>query len=211
MTRSQYSTEKRVLLWDDGDFHPIPVGAVKVPLPAIRQETEASCGAAALQSVCCYYGVGPLDQWEYVRDLVELGMDETKGADPLHLRRVAERYGLTVEERSPMTREELTRFLEEGKPVLIMVQSWGDRPSYEGVWDDGHWLVAIGYDETGVFFVDPTLEGLHGYISYEDLEQRWHDIDEADNVRKYVNRYGMVLWRPGVEHPAYMTKAYRIP
>jgi len=31
----------------------------------------------------------------------------------------------------------------------------GWRKSYKGIWSEGHWVIAIGYDRDGMFFEDP--------------------------------------------------------
>ncbi len=49
-------------------------------------------------------------------------------------------------------------------------------------WKDGHYVVAIGYDKERIYLEDPSTI-LRSYISYQDLEERWHDTDKA---RKYI-------------------------
>ncbi len=35
-----------------GQFKPVPVGSIKIPLPDIQQPDDYWCGAAALMSIC---------------------------------------------------------------------------------------------------------------------------------------------------------------
>jgi predicted double-glycine peptidase len=189
-------------------YRRIPKAAIKIPLPDTIQQNDFSCGASALQAVCAYYGVGPEEEWEYVRDLK---MDVRVGSHPFQIKRAAKRYGLRVIEHQPMTIAQLKRYLDRGKPVLMMIQAWSDdvrkRSSpkyYKNRWIDGHWVVAVGYDSTGLFFEDPSLEAVRGYLSYADLEDRWHDTGPR---RLPLSKYGMVVWKPGAKKPAYATRA----
>jgi hypothetical protein len=56
-----------------------------------------------------------------------------------------------------MTIGQLKTSVRRLRPVLIMLQAWGTigdteepRKSCKRIWRDGHWVVAIGYDEKGV-------------------------------------------------------------
>ena len=51
-------------------FHPIPKGAIRVPVPDTSQQTDSTCGASSLQAVCKYFGVGPDDEWQLDRKSV---------------------------------------------------------------------------------------------------------------------------------------------
>jgi uncharacterized protein YvpB len=126
-------------------------------------------------------------------------MDTRIGAHPHHLVSVARKFGLAMEEYLPMSIGQLKSCLRKGRPVLMMIQAWGEdkqkRPfkSYKGVWDEGHWIVAIGFDEAGVFFEDPSLEAIRGFIPYEVLEERWHDRGPRG---KHIDHYGLAVWHP---------------
>ncbi len=169
---------------------PIPRNAIKAPVPNVEQGSDSTCGAAALQAVCGYFGVGPNLEGDYVRDMK---FDPRIGSHPHHLARTAREYGLEAEEHLGMSTEELKRVLRSGVPVVLMIQAWGDRATYAGVWDQGHWVVAIGYDRGGVYFEDPSLGPIRGYLTYQQLDDRWHDVGPRN--RRMV-RYGLVLRKP---------------
>lgn len=170
----------------------IPRGAIKVELPGVTQRTDSTCGAAALQAICGYYGVGPDEESRFVKDLA---MDGRIGSHPYQIARAARRYGLTIEEHQPMAAATLRRNLDRRRPVLIMLQAWGRAgQSYARVWKHGHWVVAIGHDRAGVYFEDPVLEIARGFLRHAELDERWHDVGPR-GVR--LERYGMVLWKPG--------------
>jgi predicted double-glycine peptidase len=171
-------------------YRDIPAGAVRVPVPDTEQDTDATCGASSLLAVCLYYGVGPVEEREVARDM---GMDLARGANPEHIVKAAQLYGLRVREEQPMCVERLRELVGQGKPVVCMLQAWGGRRRYWDDWADGHWVVAIGWDRSGVYFEDPSIAGARGFLSYEDLEDRWHDVGAYG---RKVPRYGVALWRP---------------
>ena len=55
------SDRPRLARQEKGDYHPIPNGAIKIPLPDIQQPDDYSCGAASFMSVASYFGAGPED------------------------------------------------------------------------------------------------------------------------------------------------------
>jgi uncharacterized protein len=192
-------------------YRRITPDAIRIPVPDTSQQKDYSCGASSLQAVCHYYGVGKEDEWEYVEDLK---MDKRIGSHPFQITRVARKYGLKVVERQPMSIAELRKVLRQRKPVLMMIQAWGEeentpgyRKSYKDIWEDGHWVVAIGYDREGIFFEDPSLQAVRGYLTDEELEERWHDVGPH---QRHVDHYGMVLWKPGFGTSVYSSRAERI-
>jgi predicted double-glycine peptidase len=166
-----------------------------IELPNTVQATDYTCGAAALLSVSAYYGAGPKTEAEVVRDM---GFGED-GSDPAHLVGAAHRYGLHVHEYRAMTDRQLARCLDRGRPVILMLQAWPEKPPLTGfrdVWDSGHWVVAIGHDARGVYFADPSLDGARGVLSHAELDERWHDIEGVEAHHTY--RYGVAVWRQRV-------------
>jgi predicted double-glycine peptidase len=191
-----------------GMYKAIPENSIKVPLPDTRQGEDYSCGASALQAICGYFGVGPEEEEDYVRDL---GMDTRVGTHPDQVITTAERYGLRVSGKDFMTVDEVKALLDQGKPVMMMIQAWRDsetEETYVGEWGEGHWVVAIGYDHAGMYFEDPSLAAIRGFISYPGLKERWHDTGRRG---KHMEHYGLAIWKPRIRYPAYATRARRIP
>lgn len=166
----------------------IPQGAIKIPLPDTLQSEDFTCGGVALKSILEYYGAGKFTEKEME---VELHMT-SDGTDPYQLVEVIEKYKLCYLEYRSMNSYQLIDFLNKQKPVMIMLQAWGYLPSYSEVWDNGHWVIAIGYDTKGFYFEDPSSSKKRGYLLFEDLEQRWHDIEGHDE--HHVEHYGLVVW-----------------
>src|SRR5688572_9437111 len=140
----------------------IPRGAIRIPVPDTVQQTDWTCGAASVRAICGYFGCGPSTERQYKLDM----SIPRAGADPEHLMWGFLRYGLDFRAYYPMTVEQLESSVRRGRPVLLMLQAWGKdkrtgqyRRSYARVWQDGHWVVAIGYDREGVYFEDPSING----------------------------------------------------
>jgi predicted double-glycine peptidase len=52
-----------------------------------------------------------------------------------------------------------------GRPVIVQIQAWGDEGTdYTNDFDDGHYVVAIGFDENYLYFEDPWIIGNIAYI-----------------------------------------------
>ncbi len=181
----------------------IPRGAIRIDLPNVVQLSDHTCGPAALLAICAYYGVGPDDE-----DAIAADMKATAdGTDPYQIVDAAQRYGLRVKEYRVMSNKRLRRCLDKRRPVVLMLQAWGDPPpaSYEADWDDGHWVVAIGYDDDGVYCEDPSLPAARGFVTWDELRKRWHDVEGPAN--DHTERYGVAIWKRGVKRSQFATRA----
>lgn len=181
----------------------IPRGAIRVELPNVVQRQDYTCGAAAVLAIATYYGAEVTEA-----ELVDVMAFDRRGSDPAHLHAAAAHCGLRVQEVQPMSDAQLRACLDRARPVILMLQAWGDRASYVDHWTDGHWVVAIGYDRRGVYFEDPMLECVRGYLPYAELGARWHDLAGPDDAR--VERYGLAMWRPRSRGGAQLGRARRL-
>lgn len=194
-------------------FCPIPRGAIKVAVPDTTQQTDCSCGSSCLQSVCKFYGVGPDDEWQFTR---ALKMDHRVGSHPFQIIRAAHRFGLKCKPYHCMTPADLTRELRKRHPVLLMIQAWGDevhrgrkrwRRSYQDHWKDGHWVIAIGFTLHGFIFEDPSLQAIRGFLTEEELMERWRDTGPQG---RQMRNYGVAIWRPRFRGSSYEVRAEKI-
>jgi predicted double-glycine peptidase len=195
-------------------YRPIPENALRIPVPDTTQQTDYSCGASSLQAIAKYFGVGPDDEQEFVRDI---GLDHRVGSHPDQIETTAKRYGLRCRPYPGMSLSELHAELRSGHPVMLMIQAWGrqrigtrmrPRRRYKKWWKDGHWVVAIGFDEEAIFFEDPSLQAVRGYLRNEELETRWHDTARHG---RHTEHFGLAIWHPKRQISAYETRAERIP
>lgn len=190
----------------------IPAGAIKVDLPDSRQETGYSCGASCLLAVARYYGKAfTADEDFFVKTI---RVDPRIGSHPNQIEAAAKRLGLKTEYADGMDDADLRSHLDKGRPVLIAIQAYGSgsdkrKLDYSDKWGDGHWVVAIGYDDGGIFFEDPSMNAVRGYLSSAELASRWHDVS---NNGKRKAGIGLALWmEPEPTVPFYRAFAKTIP
>ena len=111
--------------------------------------------------------------------------------------RDAEARGLAAEWRTGMAEQDLEADLDRGVPVLLAIPAWADEPPADAAgWaartEDGHYVVAVGYDAARFYFEDPAMFGV-GYIGRAELEARWHDFDEFGTR---LEHFGIAFTRP---------------
>lgn len=173
----------------------IPESTIKIKLPDVAQEKDYSCGASALNSVLNYFAKSSLNE-KRIRE--ELKIKNT-GTDPYQIKRVLRNSGLRYKEYRKMKIAQLKKCVDEKKPVMIMIQAWGDEKKYKTCkykCKDGHWIIAIGYDNENFYFEDPSLFGTIGYINIDALDDRWHDIESyypGDKVVHFTDHYGLSI------------------
>jgi predicted double-glycine peptidase len=181
------------------NYAAIPASAVKIKLPGIQQPDDYSCGAAALMSILSYYGIQP----EGYDDLKK-GLHTTKknGTNYKRILRFAKQQGLEVEEHADMTLKELKKYLDDAKPVICSIQAYDDKDQgaarakiYRERDDFGHYVVAIGYDEHNIYFMDPSLTGRRGYLAQDEFVDRWHDNEGSAKKPKLIRHLGLVIWK----------------
>ena len=151
-----------------------------IPYPETRQVFNYDCGANALVSVLVFAGL------EEREDRVALLAGTTKaGTDTEGIVRVLRYYGLPRRARQQMHVNDLRRAIDAGHPTLLTLQAYREssRP-YRELWDDGHWVVAIGHDKRRILFEDPSA--FHRtWLADEELRQRWHDLDRGKRIRQW--------------------------
>ncbi len=156
--------------------------AAELALPDVRQSTSYTCSAAALLAVLAYYGIEARED--------RLGATPEDGAPPPAIVRVARAHGLSAELREGLSVDDLARETRAGRPVLIAIQAWRDRPRrYRDDWEDCHYVIVIGVERDRVVVEDPSLLGSRGVLTRAELEERWHD---TDGKRRYL-RLGILF------------------
>lgn len=166
----------------------LPPSAIRVPL--CRQATDYTCGVAALQSILGYHLT------DVRQDVLakKVKADPQTGARYRQIEKYARKQGYTVTDYADMTIEDLETLLDAGNPVICLIQAWAKPGTdYANDWKDGHYVVAIGYDQNSVYFMDPSTLGNYTYIPIDEFLVRWHD---GDSKRKYVH-FGICLQKAG--------------
>jgi len=163
-----------------------------IRVPLARQNANYTCGVAALQSILGYYNIDKrLDVLS-----AEVKPDQENGTNYLTMASFAKSLGFDVSTRTNMTLDELKRHVDQKKPILLAIQAWADsKSSYSSNQnEDGHYVVAIGYDDKNFYFMDPSTLGHYTYIPTEEFVSRWHDFDSYSN--QTLIRFGMILTKP---------------
>jgi len=155
----------------------------------VRQTFDFDCGVTALQAVMEYYGVEMR-----VDDLLkELKTDED-GTHYANMIALAEKRGFTVFASEGVPLEELKRFIDTGYPVIVTVQAWAERymtlEEWKSDFDDGHYVVLIGYQGNIIIFEDPASPR-RTWLTDEEFLARWHDTEPKTNRK--LEHFAMVL------------------
>lgn len=161
-----------------------------IELHNLRQTYDFDCGAKALQGVLAFYGV---EEREDVL-LADLSSDPTHGTSLENMTRVARQRGFDVECSSGWTLDQVKGHIDEGRPVIVAIQAWSEKYLSLREWrenyDDGHYVVVIGYDGPVLYFEDPA--SFHRtWLKENEFMARWHDEDPKTG-EKYI-RVGLVL------------------
>ncbi len=147
--------------------------------PLVRQSTDYTCGVAGLMSVLRYYG------FQVREDTLasELGTDQELGTDYRRIIEAARARGIQADPQAEMSPDVLETHIDGRQPVMCCIQAWGDPADYTGD-DNGHWVVAIGYDDENLYFMDPSTLGNVTFITRDELVERWHDSTaDAELIR----------------------------
>mgnify|MGYP001595489356 CR=1 FL=1 len=154
--------------------------------PLSRQSSAFSCGAAVVQSLLHYYDVKDTREEEIID---AMGTNPKDGTNIKAMVKYLNKNGLKTKETANTKLESVKKWINSGHPIVVSLQAWGEdeEPDYSQN-KDSHYVVAIGYSNTSIFFEDPSLLGNRGFLTNEELEQRWHD---EDSTHKAIFVYGL--------------------
>ncbi len=186
-------------------------------VPLYRQSHNFTCGVACVASVLRYAGYD-FDTRED-RLLWELGATPENGTNYVRIAEYLDGVRIDGSPDTPVFATEimctdyasdeddpalrlLAQFraeLDEGTPVICVIQAWRDDGDYTAATeDDGHYVVLIGYGKDAesdtyiYYFMDPSTSGSYTYLTEEEFILRWHDNLEGKPTRiaiavSYVN------------------------
>ena len=143
--------------------------------PETRQTFNFDCGANALMSLLVYAGIE--EREDRIAKLA--GTTEKDGTGPDGVLRVLSYYGLPVLAMQKMRPAGIRERIDQGFPTIIAIQAYRESSEpYAKLWTEGHWVVAIGYDEHRIYFEDPSCFR-RTWLADEELLERWHDDDRG--------------------------------
>ncbi len=159
-----------------------------IPVPLARQATGYTCGVAALQSVLHYFGQS------YRQDVLAeaLGSNPEHGTNYKRMAAFAQANGVACQAHEGLSPATLRAMVGAGKPVVIALQAWGEPGvDYAADWEDGHYVVVVGFDDANFYFMDPSVLGNYTYLSVDALLARWHDCYLEDGQIVRLHRFGL--------------------
>lgn len=152
-----------------------------------------------MMSVVCYWTGEDLEESDVAN---QMNSTSTYGTLVQNMIDFAENNSFSVQKISNMDLNELFSWIDLEIPVIVLIQAWSGSIVYNWTadWSDGHWVVACGYDDQKVYFMDPWTLGRYTFIDRNEFEDRWHDVD---GCCEKVWHLGLVLikdqppqWRP---------------
>jgi len=161
---------------------------VELDFPDLRQEFNYDCGVTCFQQVLIYYGIEKRED-----ELIKLLSTEKTsiiehGTKLSKMIEVAKYYGLEAEILRNSSIKKIKELLDEKIPSILLLQAWRDYSvdnlDWEKDYHDGHYVVAVGYNDTRIFFEDPSSV-VRTYLTYEELEKRWHDVDDNNKTKNH--------------------------
>jgi ABC-type bacteriocin/lantibiotic exporter with double-glycine peptidase domain len=162
---------------------------VVIDLPTGRQTFDFDCGAKALQIVMAYYGVDVRED-----ELLEELRCDQHGTPLENMIYVAEKYGFQVAASNGVSLDTVKQYLDAKHPVIVAVQAWAQRymtlEDWKVDYDDGHYVIVIGYDDRIIIFEDPA-SFRRTWMTEEEFLVRWHDIDPR--TQQKFEHFAMVL------------------
>jgi predicted double-glycine peptidase len=172
----------------------IPAPNRLIPVPLVRQTTPFSCGDAAILAILRYYEPVRYDRIAESALYTPLHTTPEFGTEPQPMAAyLSHEPGLSAEVRwsTPdlgVDVVDLERAVDRGEPTIVAAQAWqsvaaaSSLKPWETDWDDGHYLVVVGYDRANLYFMDPSTEDHYTYIPEAEFMHRWHDVLGARSV-----------------------------
>jgi len=148
--------------------------------PRLRQFQTNDCGIAAIAGVLAYFGIN-----ERENQLIEMSGLTSDGLETVDVVRLLTVFGMNVD-AGTMSIDDIKTAIDEGYPVILAIQAWADDPNqvYTNDYADGHYVVAIGYDDERIIFQDSSSYE-HTFLTPLELLDRWHDSDSGEPLKNW--------------------------
>ncbi|MBP2653741.1 MAG: hypothetical protein H6Q73_1310 [Firmicutes bacterium] len=156
-------------------------------VPLCKQETEYTCGIACVQSILGYYGI------DYRQDELAQILDSKPilGTDYQKILSFMKMLDFESSFIDSMSIDDIKSFINDGITPVLLLQAWAENGvDYASDWKDSHYVIACGYNDDQIFFMDPWTLGNYTYLSAEELLKRWH-VPDVHFSRCY--RSGLII------------------
>ncbi|MBI3130121.1 MAG: C39 family peptidase [Acidobacteria bacterium] len=183
-----------ILLLAPAPQAPPRLPARALPVPTFRQSTGYACGASALQAVLYYWRVyGGQESKLYPL----LGTTPELGTPPEGLVAGARSFGLSAHLKEGVELAELRQALTTGQTVILNLQAWSEAPArklpWKDRWEDGHYVVLVGMDETHLYVMDPSTGLGYAYLPIPEFLDRWHDRTQVGGRWREFRRLAIFI------------------
>ena len=125
-----------------------------------------------------------MEDEKHFRDLCDSG--ERKGTHPDDIVRAARSLGFDAELHEHMSLKELISYISHKIPVIVNIQAWSNEKNplkkakaYNKL-EDGHYVVAIGFNDANIYFEDPSEKDSRMFIPKTEMIRRWKDKEAYD-------------------------------
>lgn len=160
-----------------------------IDYPSFRQSTNYSCGATVVQSALLYC-LGSKSEIPETDLFKSLATTKKDGTSPISIISLFKSKGIEYS-TGTLTKDNLIKNVDNNIPTIICIQAWSKKYSdYTNIDSEGHYVTVIGYNNDGFIFEDPSVSGRYGFIKYDDLDDRWHDVD--NNGKRY-DHFGIAI------------------
>lgn len=158
-----------------------------LPVPIVRQKTNYSCGDVATLALVRYWRGEDFDAVPESGLYAPLRTTEEDGTDPHPIEAFLDAQGLDADYETGASVDlgQLLAAVDRGQPPIVDLQAWQNEPRrpWAGDWDDGHYVVLVGWDDRDLFFMDPSTDDTYAFIPRQEFVSRWHDVVGKANVR----------------------------
>jgi len=151
--------------------------------PYIRQLEDYSCGSSCVQGILHYYGFDKVEEDDLISYLL---VTSENGTNPKNIKKLFQKYGLNVISKKSNI-DEIIENISNKIPVILNLQAWSDKEEvdYTEDYDDGHYVVAIGFENDILIFADPS-HMYRTYLTHEEVNRRWHDKENENEYNNYL-------------------------
>lgn len=169
-----------------------------ISIPLFGKDDNYACSTACVAAILQYFSDDVDTKEQKLADLLQKtnGTEMTVNDIVSYINRVSfaengQRSLVYAELKRYMTICELMEDIDNDIPVICPIQAWHADSNgeynvdydYNEEQENGHYVVAIGYDREKIYFMDPSSATAYSYIPISELESRWH---ERENGTDYV-------------------------
>lgn len=107
---------------------------------------KKDCGPAVLESLCEYHEPGTDRTTNEIMNYITGGVDRATSISELQ-RAALELYGITLKRYNGATVYDLIRWIDAGRPVMVLVWYGGYELRLDRGFSGGHYWVVVGYEQ----------------------------------------------------------------